>query len=158
MAELSMMSDRVGDVTKAILSVGGGAFDAAPARTPAPVAIQNDLDLTPYLQKLNETIAALKESRPPMLPISAAPSTPASAEAELISREAYLINGTLLPLLRFMAHRFRGYRAVNDPRIKAVIAKLERVDNLESLIAALENINVSALAGLTDEKRDAKQR
>ena len=64
-----------------------------------------------------------------MLPIAAAPSTPASMDAELISREAYLINGTLLPLLRFMAHRFRGYRAINDPRIKAVIAKLNDAVN-----------------------------
>jgi hypothetical protein len=52
-----------------------------------------------------------------------------------------------------MAHRFRGYRAINDPKVKALIAKLERVDDLQALMAALETINVSALASLTDEKR-----
>jgi hypothetical protein len=122
-----------------------------------------DLDLAPYLEKLTDTLSALRElhaasaARPPMLPIAATSPPPASADAELISREAYLINGTLLPLLRFMAHRFRGYRAVTDARIKAVIASLERVDNLEGLIAALENINVSALATLTEDKRDEKR-
>jgi hypothetical protein len=73
------------------------------------------------------------------------------------TREEYLINGTLLPLLRFIAHRFRGYRAVTDPRVKQAIAGLETVETLDGLVAALENISVSALATLTDEKpRDAR--
>ncbi|HEU4520636.1 MAG TPA: DNA repair ATPase [Thermoanaerobaculia bacterium] len=153
MAELSVVSDRVAEITKAILSVAGGS------RAPSPAQSVVQTDLSPYLEKLNEAIAAMSE-RPPMLPIAApapAPAVPAASEAELISREAYLINGTLLPLLRFMAHRFRGYRAVNDPRIKTAIAKLERVDNLDTLIATLEKINVSALASLTDEKKSEKQ-
>ncbi|HUP50157.1 MAG TPA: DNA repair ATPase [Thermoanaerobaculia bacterium] len=151
MAEISVVGDRVADITKALAGLGGGVLGVAPSES----------DLTPYLQKLDETLAALRDlqgAQPPMLPIAAAPPTPAAAEADLISREAYLINGTLLPLLRFMAHRFRGYRAVSDPKIKATIARLERVDNLESLIAALENINVSALATLTEEKRGEKSR
>ena len=56
------------------------------------------------------------------------------------------------------AEEDRGYKLVNDPRIKATIAKLERIDNLPDLIAALENINVSALASLTEEKRSEKPR
>jgi hypothetical protein len=153
MAELSVMSDRVGEVSKAISEAAQRTpREPAPAMQPPVAEAGTDLDLAPYLEKLNETIAALKETRPPMLPI-AAPVTPGAAEAELISREAYLINGTLLPLLRFMAHRFRGYRAINDPKVKALIAKLERVDDLQALMAALETINVSALASLTDEKR-----
>jgi hypothetical protein len=88
-----------------------------------------------------------------MLPI-AAPAPQPPPESGLISREAYVINGTLIPLLRFMAHRFKSYRAVTDPRVKSVIASLERVDNLPDLIAALETLNVSALATLTEPKRD----
>lgn len=141
LAELSVLSDRVTEVARAISS----------AVAPAPAAIVQT-DMAPYLDKLAEAIAGLKDSRPPMLPI-AAPQPPAAAEAELISREAYLINSTLLPLLRFMAHRFRGYRAINDPRIKAVIASLERVNDLPGLVAALENISVSALAQLTEDKK-----
>jgi hypothetical protein len=147
MAEISMMADRVGDVSKAI-------SEAARRAPQNVVSAGGDLDIAPYLEKLTETIAALREARPPMLPIAAAPPSRAAAEAELISREAYLLNGTLLPLLRFMAHRFRGYRATSDPKIKALIAKLEKIDDLPTLMAALENINVSALATLTDEKRD----
>jgi hypothetical protein len=75
----------------------------------------------------------------------------------LVVREEYLINNTLIPLLRFMAHRFRGYRAVTDPRVKQAIARLESVDSMDALVSALENISVSALATLTDEKpRDAR--
>jgi hypothetical protein len=92
------------------------------------------------------------------LPIAATPSmplTPAATDAGLISREAYLINGTLIPLLRFMAHRFKSYKAVTDPRVKQAIARLEQVEDLGALVAALENISVSALATLTEEKRPA---
>ncbi len=69
-----------------------------------------------------------------------------------MSRESYLINGTLIPLLRFMAHRFKSYRSVGDPRIKQAIANLERVQDLGSLVSTLESISVSALATLTEEK------
>ena len=132
-----------------IESYAGSEAFGARVSSPAPSSIVQT-DFTPYLEKLSEAIASFK------LPI-AEPATKAEAEADLISREAYLINGTLLPLLRFMAHRFRGYRAVNDPQIKGAIARLERVDTLESLIASLEKINVSALAQLTDEKRPQKR-
>jgi hypothetical protein len=36
-----------------------------------------------------------------------------------------------------MAHRFRGYRAVTDTRVKQAIAKLETVENLDALVSAL---------------------
>ena len=82
------------------------------------------------------------------MPYAAPPPDPT-----LISRESYLINGTLIPLLRFMAHRFKSYRNVSDPRIKQAIANLERVEDLSSLVSTLEGISVSALATLTEEKR-----
>ncbi|HVE73294.1 MAG TPA: hypothetical protein VNI54_18140, partial [Thermoanaerobaculia bacterium] len=107
------------------------------------------LDLSPYLQKLDETLRELQAAR---LPIAAAPAETKS-DASLISREAYLINGTLIPLLRFMAHRFRSYKSISDPRIKQAIAHLERVDTLENLVTTLETISVSALSTLTDDKR-----
>ena len=114
-----------------------------------------DVFLTPYLQKLDETLLALRELHEARLPIAAAPAAaPAPAtDPGLISREAYLINGTLIPLLRFMAHRFKSYRSVTDPRIKQAIAHLERVDDLKALVSTLEAISVSALSTLTDEKR-----
>ena len=85
-----------------------------------------------------------------------APSRP--ADYELISRESYLIEGTLIPLMRFMAHRFRGYRGVDDPNIKALISKLEYVDDIPELVEALEKINVSALSNMIDdEEADADE-
>ncbi|HEX9983141.1 MAG TPA: DNA repair ATPase [Thermoanaerobaculia bacterium] len=154
MAELSVVSDRIGDVTKAIHSA---ARNAAPVvvSEPAPAAAASSSeDITPWLEKLDATLRALRELHerptpaPIMMPIAATPSAPAQ---DLVSREAYLLKDTLIPLLRFMAHRFRSYRSVADPKIKQAIAKLERVDDLGSLVAALENINISALAKLTEE-------
>ncbi|HYO77716.1 MAG TPA: hypothetical protein VE010_14750, partial [Thermoanaerobaculia bacterium] len=116
----------------------GGLKPAAP---PAP-------DLAPYLAKLDETLRALNAARIPI----AADAAPVPVATNLIAREEYLINATLIPLLRFMAHRFRGYRAVTDARVKQAIAKLESVDSLDALVSALENISVSALATLTDEQ------
>ena len=96
---------------------------------------------------------ALRELHAARLPIAAAPAPAADPNATLISRESYLINGTLIPLLRFMAHRFKSYRAVSDPRIKQAIANLERVQDLGGLVTTLESISVSALSTLTEEKR-----
>ncbi|HYC60423.1 MAG TPA: DNA repair ATPase [Thermoanaerobaculia bacterium] len=151
MAELSVVSDRIGDIAKAISrAVGSQPAEPAPAghgsAAPQP-------DLTPYLSKLDETLLALRELHAARLPIAATPAPALPADAGLISREAYLINGTLIPLLRFMAHRFKGYRAVADPRVKQAIARLESVSDLNALVSTLEGISVSALATLTDEKR-----
>jgi MoxR-like ATPase len=145
MAELSVVSDRIGEVAKAIAGVTGSQ--------PADVVVESpSVDLSPYLQKLDETLLALRELHAARLPIAAVPSPAPPPDPNLISRESYLINGTLIPLLRFMAHRFKGYRNVSDPRIKQAIANLERVEDLGSLVSTLESISVSALATLTDEK------
>ncbi|HEX2835610.1 MAG TPA: DNA repair ATPase [Thermoanaerobaculia bacterium] len=152
MAELSVVSDRIGEVAKAI-----AGFESTP-RLEETIAVTTSsappMDLTPYLAKLDETLLALRELHAARLPIAASPApAPAQQEAGLISREAYLINGTLIPLLRFMAHRFKSYKAVADPRVKQAIARLEQIEDLGSLVSTLEGISVSALATLTDEKR-----
>ena len=150
MAELSVVSDRIGDIAKAI--VAHAAADTPAVVVPSAPTVETPSapqDLTPYLQKLDETLLALRELHAARLPIAAVPAN----DPGLISREAYLINATLIPLLRFMAHRFRSYKSIGDPRIKQAIANLERVNDLNTLVATLESISVSALATLTDEKR-----
>jgi MoxR-like ATPase len=150
MAEISLVADRVGEVARAIQS-GAAGFSPPEPENAALKPVTPPLDLTPYLQKLDETLRELHAAR---LPIAAQPSAPSpEPDPSLISREAYLINGTLIPLLRFMAHRFRSYKSVSDPRIKQAIAHLERVDTLENLVTTLETISVSALSTLTDDKR-----
>ena len=149
MAELSVVSDRIGEVVRAIESAR-----TAPSETTAAAAVSVEgPDLSPYLAKLDETLLALRELHAARLPIAATPAPAAPQNDNLISRESYLINGTLIPLLRFMAHRFKSYRAVGDPRIKQAIANLERVEDLGGLVSTLEGISVSALATLTEEKR-----
>ncbi|HEY5610497.1 MAG TPA: ATP-binding protein, partial [Thermoanaerobaculia bacterium] len=147
--ELSILSDRLGEIARTIMSAAAGAV---PQTLPVPTATVGT-DLTPYLEQLNETLGALRQlhAEPPRISVAAEPAAP-PPDYELISKEAYLINGTLIPLMKFMAHRFRGYRGVRDPKIKQLIARLERVDNLEGLVAALEGISTSVLASLTDEK------
>ncbi|HEY0141566.1 MAG TPA: DNA repair ATPase [Thermoanaerobaculia bacterium] len=159
MAELSVVSDRIGEVARAI----AGAISAAEAPAVAPVAAPAptpvvisapavpSLDLTPYLAKLDETLHALRELHTARLPIAAASAVVAApAQPPASSREAYLIQDTLIPLLRFMAHRFKSYRSVADPKVKQAIARLESVKDLDQLVSTLENINVSALATLTE--------
>ncbi|HEX7831654.1 MAG TPA: ATP-binding protein, partial [Thermoanaerobaculia bacterium] len=147
MAELSVVSDRIGDVAKAIAGFDGERTEetvvAVSSATSSPA-----IDLSPYLAKLDETLLALRELHAARLPIAATPAAaPAPVQdAGLISREAYLINGTLIPLLRFMAHRFKSYKAIADPRVKQAIARLEQVEDLNALVSTLENISVSALA------------
>ena len=110
MAELSVVSDRIGEVAKAI-----AGFTLPDAPTSAP-ASQDLPDLTPYLAKLDETLLALRELHAARLPISATPAPPAPApDANLISRESYLINGTLIPLLRFMATASRATAQESTP-------------------------------------------
>ena len=147
MAELSVVSDRIGEVARAISSVS-----LPEVAEPVVAEPQPSFDLTPYLSKLDETLLALRELHAARLPISATPAAPPT-DAGLISREAYLINATLIPLLRFMAHRFKSYRSVADPRVKQAIARLESVSDLNALVSTLEGISVSALATITDEKR-----
>ena len=156
MAELSVVSDRIGDIARVIESASRRVVEIEPLAE-IPTRRLDDsatppVDLTPYLAKLDETLLALRELHAARLPISATPAAPPPTDANLISREAYLINGTLIPLLRFMAHRFKSYRAVTDPRVKQAIARLESVSDLDALVSTLENISVSALATLTDEK------
>ena len=157
MAELSVVSDRIGEVAKAIAAAVVESTSRPAVEDPLPTTRRLDdaatPDLTPYLAKLDETLMALRELHAARLPIAAAPAPAADPNATLISRESYLINGTLIPLLRFMAHRFKSYRAVSDPRIKQAIANLERVQDLGGLVTTLENISVSALSTLTEEKR-----
>jgi MoxR-like ATPase len=148
MAELSVVSDRIGEVARAISSVSLPEAAASPAAIgPEPV-----LDLSPYLSKLDETLLALRELHAARLPISAtpAPAPVQSADPGLISREVYLINATLIPLLRFMAHRFKSYRSIADPRVKQAIARLESVSDLSALVTTLESISASALSTLTE--------
>jgi MoxR-like ATPase len=153
MAELSVVADRVGEIARAINeSSSRRALESTsrPVDESSTTRLLEDSktpDLTPYLAKLDETLLALRELHAARLPIAA---TPAPADPGLISREAYLINGTLIPLLRFMAHRFRSYKSISDPRIKQAIAHLERVDDLQTLVTTLETISVSALSTLTD--------
>jgi hypothetical protein len=158
MAELSVVSDRIGDIVRAIESSSRRVDESSSrqvselaAETPRRLDDSTTQDLTPYLQKLDETLLALRDLHAVRLPIAATPAP--EIPAGLVSREAYLINGTLIPLLRYMAHRFKSYRSISDPRIKQAIANLERVDDLDTLVTTLENISVSALATLTDEKR-----
>jgi MoxR-like ATPase len=148
MAELSVVSDRIGEIAKAIASAASSADAPAPVVMPAmpDVVVNSGIDLSPYLAKLDETLRELQAAR---IPIAA---EAAPMPQNLIAREEYLINATLIPLLRFMAHRFRGYRAVTDARVKQAIARLETVESLEGLVSALENISVSALATLTEEQ------
>ncbi|HYI11846.1 MAG TPA: DNA repair ATPase [Thermoanaerobaculia bacterium] len=157
MAELSVVSDRIAEVAKAIhlgaTAASAAAANVAPEPSPEPAAPAPSIDLSPYLAKLDETLLALRELHAVRLPIAATPAAAPAPEATLVTREQYLLNDTLIPLLRFMAHRFKGYRAVTDPRVKQAIARLESVDNLPALVSALENISVSALATLTEEKR-----
>lgn len=150
MAELSVVSDRIGEVARAISSVANDIptleRPTPTIEVPAPASVP---DLGPYLAKLDETLAALRElhASQARIPIAAEP-----VNQGLVSRETYLINGTLIPLLRFMAHRFKSYRSVADPRVKQAIAKLEAVNDLDTLVSTLEGISVSALATLTDPK------
>lgn len=162
MAELSVVSDRIGEIAKAIDSAvaeSSSRQDAgASSRASEPIddtatRRPDSPDLTPYLQKLDETLLALRELHAARLPIAATPPPATTSDPGLISREAYLINGTLIPLLRFMAHRFKSYKSISDPRIKQAIANLERVNDLGTLVSTLESISVSALSTLTDEKR-----
>ncbi len=131
------------------------AFAASAAAEPAPAPqVDVQLDLGPYIEKLHELLEAFGNGRASALAPSAEPPEPQAppADYELISRESYLIEGTLIPLMRFMAHRFRGFRGVDDPKIKALINKLEYVDDIPELVEALEKINVSALSNITDEE------
>jgi ATPase involved in DNA repair/ATPase family associated with various cellular activities (AAA) len=150
MAELSVVSDRIGEIVRAIESTSRRVDEPSTTRRLEDLSTP---DLTPYLAKLDETLLALRELHAARLPIAAAPATPVAPDPGLISRESYLINGTLIPLLRFMAHRFKSYRAISDPRIKQAIANLERVEDLSSLVTTLESISVSALSTLTEERR-----
>jgi len=56
--------------------------------------------------------------------------------------------------VKLMAHRFRGYRGIDDPKLKKLIATLEYVDDIPELVEALEKVNVSALANMTDDPAD----
>jgi hypothetical protein len=136
---------------------------------PPPPALPS-LDLAPYLEKLQQVLEALQngererqaresesESESQRARASESKATakappPPPADHELISREAYLIEGTLIPLVRFMAHRFRGYRGVDDPKVKQLIATLEYVDDIPELVSALEKINISALGNMTEDE------
>jgi hypothetical protein len=129
---------------------GSGALSSAATAPPPQIDVQ--LDLGPYVDKLQELLEALGNGQTQRAASTAHPDQP-PADYELISREAYLIEGTLIPLMRFMAHRFRGFRGVDDPKIKALIKKLEYVDDIPELVEALEKINVSALSNMTDEER-----
>ena len=146
------MAHRIGEVVRAIESARTSPAPIAKAAPPTAVTVESP-DLTPYLAKLDETLLALRELHAARLPIAATPSPAPPSNADLISRESYLINGTLIPLLRFMAPRFKSYRAVSDPRIKQAIANLERVQDLGGLETTLESISVSALSTLTEERR-----
>lgn len=107
------------------------------------------LDLAPYIEKLHEVLDAIRNGQKQVGVVEREPEGP-PPDYELISREAYLIEGTLIPLVKFMAHRFRGYRGVDDPKLKQLISKLEHVDDIPELVDALQKVNVSALANMTD--------
>ncbi len=163
--QLSLVSERLEDIGEsidkaandrpAVAVASGGALAAAPA---APANVDVKIDFEPYLNKLNELLEALKNGQEKAPVVAGSITDEPPPDYELISREAYLIQNTLIPLLQFMAHRFRGYRDVEDPKVKALISSLEKVDDLNELVSALEKINVSALADMTeDELEEAEQ-
>lgn len=155
--ELSIVSDRLGEIGKTILAAaekrGGTQATAVPVPTPTappPASISVEApDFGPFLAKLHETLQSIAETQ---MQLASQPAKRDEAEmARLATRESFLIGNTLVPLVKFMAHRFKGYRGVKDPEVKQLIAKLEYVDSFDALVRALEGINDSLLASLTDE-------
>jgi hypothetical protein len=145
-AELSIVSDRLGEIGKTILDVARTGRAAPAAAPPA------ESDFSPLLATMNETMQSIAETQSQLAALAAAGDRRDEAEiARLATRESFLIGSTLVPLVRFMAHRFKGYRGVKDPDVKNLIARLEHVDGFDALIRALEGINDSMLAALTDE-------
>jgi len=128
------------------------AVDPDLAAFTKPTQVEVQLDLAPYIEKLHEILEAFGNGQAQRNLVTATEPGAPPADYELISRESYLIEGTLIPLMRFMAHRFRGYRGVDDPNIKALISKLEYVDDIPELVEALEKINVSALSSMTEDE------
>lgn len=157
--EISLVSDRLSEIGKTIQAAASQRAVLSVETEPTVVSETNGNDeLAPYLDKLGTALEALVQlqSGQHSLLVDRDGVKETSAplpDYQLISREAYLIKGTLIPLLQFMAHRFRGYHTVDDPKLKKLIGKLESVDSLDELIEALELVNVSALAGLTEEKK-----
>ena len=164
--QLSMVSEHlegIGEsidraVVKAASRPAATAVDPDLAAFTKPTQVEVQLDLAPYIEKLHEILEAFGNGQAQRNLVTATEPEAPPADYELISRESYLIEGTLIPLMRFMAHRFRGYRGVDDPNIKALISKLEYVDDISELVEALEKINVSALSSMTeDEEADADE-
>ena len=171
--QLSLVSEHLEDIGQSIERAASKSMAASRPHAPSadpdlaaftapdippnlPPNLEVKLDLAPYIDKLHELLEAFQNGQ---AQLAAAPRPGGEAQAppsdyELISRESYLIEGTLIPLMRFMAHRFRGYRGVDDPKIKALIQRLEYVDDLQELVDALEKINVSALSNITEEESD----
>lgn len=61
---------------------------------------------------------------------------------------------TILPLIfdvREPNSSISPHRGITDPKLKRVIARLEHVNDIPALVNALEQINVSSLADVTDE-------
>ena len=164
--EISIVSDRLSEIVTTIQAAASQRAVLSVENLPvaeAPTKADNGHDtLAPYLDKLTatlETLARLQsEPKSIMIDTDGVKETPAPPpDYQLISKEAYLIKGTLIPLLQFMAHRFRGYQTVDDPKLKTLITKLETVDSLDELVRTLELVNVSALADLTEGKRRPKK-
>ncbi|HXV64482.1 MAG TPA: DNA repair ATPase, partial [Vicinamibacteria bacterium] len=162
--QLSIVSERLEDISESIeraveeaASRSADGLDpdiSAFAAAPPPVStVDVKLDLAPYIEKLHEVLDAIRNGQKEVRVVEREPEGP-PPDYELISREAYLIQGTLIPLVKFMAHRFRGYRGIDDPKLKQLIAKLEHVDDIPELVDALQKVNVSALSNMTDVGED----
>ncbi len=153
--ELSIVSDRLGEIGRTILEAARrrpvDAEAQVSAAPPATVSVSAP-DLSPLLETLNDTVRNLATSQRELAARGESATVRNEAEiARLATRESFLIGNTLVPLVKFMAHRFKGYRGVKDPDVRLLIARLEQVHDFETLVHALETINDSMLAALTDE-------
>jgi hypothetical protein len=127
--QLGLVSERLEDIHRAVadaVATGSGARTAEGATAAA---------LAPYLEGLNQALSALGHAR------SETPAKPLSPHQELLKRQAEIIDATLIPLLRSMAHQLKRAKLVKDPKLLGLMDQLEYLDTLSDLIDALKDLD-----------------
>ena len=133
--QLGIVSDRLDQIGRTL---------AAAASDGAGKPAGDDASLAPYLAKLDDTLSALREGQAKAAKKALRPS----ADRDFMTQQAALIDATLIPLLRSMAHKLREAPNLKDRRLKALLPKLEYIDTLADLMGALDKIDNATMSSI----------
>jgi hypothetical protein len=142
LGQLGPRLDRIGEILQAAVAsrVGNGNGNGHAVPEPATPSA----DLSPYLERLDRTLATLATAPRGAEVIQSLPPN----VLELLTQMVHAAGESLIPLLRHLGRKVKGTELAADPHLEDMMDRtLKSFDQLKDLAEALRKIDTRRVAG-----------